>query len=178
MVVIEGSSLAALRGLRKDARDNLHIRERLRFYVINRLDKNDTTREDMVVLRMIERLDKRHPLGKQAGITTRSMMLRIKAARDEQPVKGLEDPWKSRLEMLELILPGSVVPVVEPEMNIRRLRQLLHTWHVYESFSETLNDSYNVFREKERVLRARAENALDKLPARLRRHWLEADLGV
>jgi len=175
---MESSFAESLREFREDARKSVRIREHLRFYAINKLDKNDVTREDMLILRMVERMDARYPLGKHAHISASDLSRRAKSARDEQPVKGLEDPWKTRLEMLGNIMPGSVLNSVEPEMNIRRLRQLLGTWTVYQSFSETLADSYNTFRDKEKVLRARAEDRIDRLPARLRREWLETDLGV
>ncbi|MNG34758.1 hypothetical protein D3C84_1213270 [compost metagenome] len=63
-------------------------------------------------------------------------------------------------------------------MNIRRLRQLLNIWGVYLDFSNSLNDSYNAFRDQEKMKRARELGRFDRLPVRLRRECLEADLEL
>ena len=177
-MTVENSFAKSLRDLRADARSSIKVREHLRFYAINRLDKNEATREDMLILRMIQRMDRKYPLGKHANITLEALNVRVKPARDEQPVKGLEDPWKTRLEMLGSIMPGSVLSSVEPEMNIRRLRQLLDTWGVYLDFSDRLNDSYDTFRDDEKMKMARELGRFDRLPVRLRRRCLEADLEL
>ena len=175
---MENSFAKSLRDLRADARSSIRVREHLRFYAINRLDKNEATREDMLILRMIQRLDRKYPLGKHANVTLAALNVRVKPARDEQPVKGLEDPWKTRMEMLGGILPGSIISPIEPEMNIRRLRQLLNIWGVYLDFLDRLNDNYEKFRDEEKMKHAREMGRFDRLPMRLRRRCLEADLEL
>lgn len=170
--------LHQLRLLRADMRTNLAAREYIRANALAWLEDKANSRERLLLLKLIDRLDDRYPIGVHARVRPEHLSARIKAAHDDQPIKGLGEPWKTRMERFGPIYSKHFKGQIERKMNVRRLRQLVTTWTAYQDFMERIKIDQARDRDQRRIDRAKALNALASLPGRLRRASVAEDLMI
>lgn len=170
--------LHQLRLLRADMRVSVSVREYIRANALESLEPKGNAPEQLLVLRLIDRLDKRYPIGSHAWVGVDKLSASIKTARDEQPITGLKEPWITRLERFGPVYAKHYRGQVERKMTVRRVRQLVQTWTAYRDFIERIRIEQATERDQKRVERAKSMNAMHRLPARLRRTAVTEDLMI